>query len=166
MYCHLLVQSEIGHDPSDINQRKAERQLDQWFSQSPVHHEPHLLKKGLKQRLLGYSLDVLIEIWMFSRCPRDHSASSTVLDDTAYLFVLKIFTFTKLGTVWVPLGAQTVKSPPAMWETRVRSLGWEDPLEETWPPTPVFLTGESHGQRSPVSYIIHGVAKSWTQLSD
>ena len=26
--------------------------------------------------------------------------------------------------------AQAVKNPPAMWETRVRSLGWEDPLEE------------------------------------
>ena len=28
------------------------------------------------------------------------------------------------------LVAQTVKNPPAMWETQVRSLGWEDPLEE------------------------------------
>ena len=26
--------------------------------------------------------------------------------------------------------AQTVKNPPAMQETRVRSLGWEDPLEK------------------------------------
>ena len=26
--------------------------------------------------------------------------------------------------------AQTVESLPAMWETRVRSLGWEDPLEK------------------------------------
>ena len=26
--------------------------------------------------------------------------------------------------------AQTVKNPPAMQETEVRSLGWEDPLEE------------------------------------
>ena len=26
--------------------------------------------------------------------------------------------------------AQSVKNPPEMWETRVRSLGWEDPLEE------------------------------------
>ena len=34
-----------------------------------------------------------------------------------------------------------------MWETRVRSLGWEDPLEKEIP-TPVFLPGESHGQRS------------------
>ena len=25
---------------------------------------------------------------------------------------------------------QLVKNPPAMWETWVRSLGWEDPLEE------------------------------------
>ena len=26
--------------------------------------------------------------------------------------------------------AQTVKSLPAMWETQVRSLGWEDTLEK------------------------------------
>ena len=31
---------------------------------------------------------------------------------------------------WAPLVAQTVKNPPAMRETWVRSLGWEDPLEE------------------------------------
>ena len=28
------------------------------------------------------------------------------------------------------LVAETVKRLPAMWETRVRSLGWEDPLEK------------------------------------
>ena len=28
------------------------------------------------------------------------------------------------------LVAQTVKSPTAMWETWIRCLGWEDPLEE------------------------------------
>ena len=26
--------------------------------------------------------------------------------------------------------AQRVKNLPAVWETQVRSLGWEDPLEE------------------------------------
>ena len=31
---------------------------------------------------------------------------------------------------WTELVAQMVKNPPAMWETWVRSLGWEDPLEE------------------------------------
>ena len=33
-------------------------------------------------------------------------------------------------------------------ETWVRSLGGEDPLEEEMQPTPAFLLGESHGERS------------------
>ena len=31
---------------------------------------------------------------------------------------------------WVSLVAQLVKNPPAMQETWVLSLGWEDPLEK------------------------------------
>ena len=34
-----------------------------------------------------------------------------------------------------------VRNLPAMRETWVRSLSWEEPLEE-WQPTPVFLPGE------------------------
>ena len=30
----------------------------------------------------------------------------------------------------MPLVAQTIKNLPAMQETQVRSLGWEDPLEK------------------------------------
>ena len=51
--------------------------------------------------------------------------------------------------------AQRVKSPLAMQgtqEMRVRSLGWEDPLEEEMAPTPVFLPEKSHGQRSLVGF--------------
>ena len=44
--------------------------------------------------------------------------------------------------------AQQVKNLPVMQETWVRSLGWEDPLEEEMATTPVFLPGEYHGQRS------------------
>ena len=58
--------------------------------------------------------------------------------------------------------AQLVKNLPAVWETWVQSLGWEDPLEKgkathssilawrrrKWQPTPVFLPGKVHGQRS------------------
>ena len=56
-----------------------------------------------------------------------------------------------------------VKNPPVIWVTRVRSLGWEGPLEEGMQPTPVFLPGESHGQRSLAGYSpIHGVTKSRT----
>ena len=38
--------------------------------------------------------------------------------------------FNHLDTIWASLVAQMVESPPAMWETWVRSLSWEDPLEE------------------------------------
>ena len=31
---------------------------------------------------------------------------------------------------WASLVVQTVQNPPAVWETWVRSLGWEDPLGE------------------------------------
>ena len=31
---------------------------------------------------------------------------------------------------WASLLAQLVKNSPVMWETWVRSLGWEDPLEK------------------------------------
>ena len=50
---------------------------------------------------------------------------------------------------WAPLVAQLGKNLPAMWETWVRSLGWEDPLEEGWQPTPVFQPGRIHRLYSP-----------------
>jgi len=34
---------------------------------------------------------------------------------------------------WASLVAQLVKNLPAMWKTWVRSLGWEDPLENGKP---------------------------------
>ena len=48
--------------------------------------------------------------------------------------------------------AQLVKNPPAMWETWVRFLGWEDSLEKGKAkrlPTPVFWPGQFHGLDSP-----------------
>ena len=39
-----------------------------------------------------------------------------------------------------------------MQETWARSLSQEDPLEQGMEPTPVFLPGEFHGQRSLVGY--------------
>ena len=39
-----------------------------------------------------------------------------------------------------------LKNLPAVQEIRVHSLGWEDPLEREWQPTPVLLPGEFHGQ--------------------
>ena len=47
--------------------------------------------------------------------------------------------------------AQIVKNPPASQETCV-----QDPLEEGMATHPVFLPGESHGQRSLVGYSLWG----------
>ena len=55
------------------------------------------------------------------------------------------------------LVTQMVKNPPAMWETWVRSLGWEEgnsyPLQYS-------------GLENSVNCISHGISKSWTWLSD
>ena len=59
------------------------------------------------------------------------------------------------------LVAQLVKNPPAMLETWVRSLGWEDPLAKG--------TGyplQYSGLENSMDYAVYRVAKSRTQLSD
>ena len=58
--------------------------------------------------------------------------------------------------------AQTVKHLSTMRETWVQSLGREDPLEKEMATHPVLLPGESHGQRSLVSYSPQGCKESDT----
>ena len=53
-----------------------------------------------------------------------------------------------MRTDCVALVAQTVKNLPAMLETWVPSLSWEDPLEKGMATRSRTLPGESHGQRS------------------
>ena len=65
---------------------------------------------------------------------------------------------------WAPLLAQIVKNSHAMKETQIQTTGWEDPLEKEWLSIPVFLPGESHGQRSLTGYS-PWVTKSQTRLS-
>ena len=45
-------------------------------------------------------------------------------------FRLSLIILTKISYNWASLVAQLVKNPPAMQETWVRSLGWEDALEK------------------------------------
>ena len=60
---------------------------------------------------------------------------------------------------WASLVAQLVKNPPAMRETWVRSLGWEDPLEKGKATHYSILTWRYID-------IVHGVAMSRTWLGD
>ena len=66
---------------------------------------------------------------------------------------------------WESLVAETVKNPPAIWETWVQSLGWEDRLEEGVAAHSSILAWRipMHGGAWWATH--HGVAKSQTQLS-
>ena len=61
---------------------------------------------------------------------------------------------------WPSLVAELVKNPPAIWETWVRSLGWEDPLEKRKATHSSILAW-----RIPWT-IAHRVAKNQTWLSN
>ena len=49
-------------------------------------------------------------------------------------------------------GGAMVKNLPAVQEMRVRSWVRESPRRRKWQPTPGFLSGSSHGQRSLADY--------------
>ena len=64
------------------------------------------------------------------------------------------------------LVAQMVKNPPAVQETWVRLLGWEDPLEEGLEIHSNFLAWRIPMDRGVWWATVHGVTKSGTRLSD
>ena len=64
------------------------------------------------------------------------------------------------------LVAQTVKNSPAMQETWVQSLGWEDPLEEGMATHSSILAWRIPMDRGAWQATVHDVTNSGTQLSD
>ena len=76
--------------------------------------------------------------WVFHTCQAPFKSST------------RIFLFN--NCVGLSLVAQVVKNLRAMQETWVRSWVGKIPWRRKWQPTPVFLPGESHGQRSLVGY--------------
>ena len=64
------------------------------------------------------------------------------------------------------LVAQMVKTLPAMWETWIWSLGWEDPLKMGMVTDSSILACRIPMNRGPWRATVHGVAKNWTWLRD
>ena len=58
--------------------------------------------------------------------------------------------------------SQTVKNPPAMWETWVKSLRWEDPLEKGMETHSSILALRIPMDREAWPATVHEFAKSWT----
>ena len=55
--------------------------------------------------------------------------------------------------------AQTIKRLPAMWETRVQSLGWEDSLEKEMATHSSTLAWKIPWTEEPGRLTVHGVAE-------
>ena len=62
--------------------------------------------------------------------------------------------------------AQKVKNPPAIWKTWVRSVGWEDPLEEEMATHSSIFAWRIPMDRGDWRATVQGVTKSQTRLSD
>ena len=61
---------------------------------------------------------------------------------------------------WASLLAQRVKNPPAMWETCVPSLAWEDPWRRSLATHSSILAHRIHLDRGAWQATVHGVAKN------
>ena len=59
-----------------------------------------------------------------------------------------------------------VKNLPAMWETWVSSLGWENALDEGMAVHSSILAWRIPTDRGAWWATVHGVTKSWTQLGN
>ena len=88
---------------------------------------------GLKSQLVQEEDSICNDSWQASA-----PAHSTCYEDSymgvSLIVCGQIFTADVYNTVFYltshTLVAQLVKNTPAMWETWVRSLGWEDPLQK------------------------------------
>ena len=78
---------------------------------------------------------------------------------TIWWFSVSLKSNTKHFLYWTSLIAQLVKNPPAMQETPVQFLGWEDPLEKEKATHCSILAWR-------IPWTVHGVIKSQTRLSD
>ena len=63
-------------------------------------------------------------------------------------------------------GGSVIKNLPAMQETQVLSLGWEDPLEEEMATYSSIFAWRIPWTEEPGRLQYMGLQKSWTRLSD
>ena len=75
----------------------------------------------------------------------------------------KIHTYNRVTLLYT---AQMVKNPPAMQETWVQFLGWEDPQEKGMATHCSILAWRIPWIEEPGGATVHGVTKSQTQLSN
>ena len=91
-------------------------------------------------------------------------SGETILCDTVMMdtYHYKFVQTHGMYNSWASLVAQMVKNPPAMRETWVRSLGWEDSLEEGMGTHSSIIAWRIPMERGPWQVAVHRVSKSQT----
>ena len=111
-----------------------------------------LPSKGLSRVFSNTTVRLRFFFWLVSGCPvvlastiywNDYSSS---IDKHIY------FCIPTMHLMWASQVARQWRTHLPIQKMQIRSLGWEDPLEEEMATHPVFLPGESHRQRSLVGY--------------
>ena len=137
---------------SDKKVHLREREIDYSFTQQ-VFVEDLLYDKHW-YRNLGYIIKqnrqislILLSIPSSAVCWRQDQilfqASSSLSNFVLINSKFWLNEFALSFIIWASLVAQSVKNPPAMQETLVQSLGWEDPIQKEMAPSymshPVYL---------------------------
>ena len=100
---------------------------------------------------------VLLPIFLVSELGRDKQGSGCLWTGVC-LWVASHMRGLVCSKIWLcrgfPGGSVVRNTSVNVGDARdmIWSLGWEDPWRRKWQPTPVFWSGESHGQRSLVGY--------------
>ena len=94
-----------------------------------------MTEKGFIKDLIVENLQTCSHIFSFFFRPSDgppfRVTLAVCLRDTRVILI-SISENLQIFTIPSSLMAQMVKNPPAMWETWVLSLGWEDPWKRAW----------------------------------
>ena len=106
----------------------------------------------------------MLDNFAFLPAPYKSSNYSTALPILGTVCLFKFSSSSRC--IWASLVAQTVKNLPAMWETWVQSLCWEDPLEEGVATHSSILAWKITMDRGARQTTVYRGAKSQTRLSD
>ena len=106
----------------------------------------------------------MLDNFAFPPTPYESFNYSTALPKLGTVCLFKLSSSSRC--IWASLMAQTIKNLPAMWETWVQSLGWEDPLEEGVATHSSILVWKITMYRGAWRPTVHRDAKSQTRLSD
>ena len=96
----------------------------------------------------------ILECFNFIReFPKNFNFNEIIDSSRDHPQMLKPLNKILIGLPWQFSGRE---SPCQCRRCTVQSLDREDPMEKKWQPTPIFFSGESHGQRSLAGYSPQG----------